>query len=160
MNSLVDLTESDLNRVIENAKERKYIRRRMEDEEYRKVHSKRTIIDANNHPHRTWVSMTIRNHKKRKFEVSVTHEELMQAAHEAQFCPICGVNLDWRFGTKGRPLPNSPTLDRVNNEKIITSDNFQIICYRCNSGKGQTSTEDYIIYCGVVYNRNKNRLGI
>lgn len=51
-------------------------------------------------------------------------------------CPVLGIEFEF---CKGRPLPSSPSLDRVNNEKGYSKSNVKIISWRANSLKNDAS---------------------
>ena len=59
-------------------------------------------------------------------------------------CPIFGIPLEWsgRRGNKSLPLPNSPSLDRIDPTKGYTKDNVWIISYRANTIKSNASHEE------------------
>jgi 5-methylcytosine-specific restriction endonuclease McrA len=62
---------------------------------------------------------------------------------DTHICGICGCTLNWKAGKK-IPLPEGPTLDRINNEEIMTLENVQIICHACNRAKGKTPMDEYM----------------
>jgi hypothetical protein len=52
--------------------------------------------------------------------------------------------MDWSLGTKGKGAnPNSPTLERVNNEKIVCKENILIVCHACNAFKGPLTIKQF-----------------
>ena len=105
-------------------------------------------------PIKTWCSQTIRNHKTDDYIVDIKRDELMKMAIKTKKCPICGITLDYSFGTKNNKLwINSPSLDRINNEKFLNLDNIQIICRRCNATKLNRSMKEFVIYCAKIYNK-------
>ena len=105
-------------------------------------------------PHRCWAMATLSCHKYCGFKIDITLDELDALATVTTRCqmPGCGCKLDWSRGTKdGKVRPNSPTLDRINNEDVITKDNIQILCYRCNTSKGPRTMIEFVDYCKSVY---------
>lgn len=44
----------------------------------------------------------------------------------------------------------SPTLDRLDNEEVIRSDNVLILCYKCNATKRDRTLKEFLDYCRVV----------
>lgn len=44
----------------------------------------------------------------------------------------------------------SPTLDRLDNEQIIRSDNILILCYQCNATKRDRTLKEFLDYCRAV----------
>jgi hypothetical protein len=99
------------------------------------------------HPVHVWAQKSLRRHERLGFAVSVTIEELVNLASRTNFCPYCGVALDFASG-KGIVRPNSPTVDRVNSEATMRLDNIQIICHACNSAKGKTPHAEFIASLG------------
>ena len=54
--------------------------------------------------------------------------------------------------------PNSPTLDRINNENVITNENIWIICSRCNATKLDRTLSEFIDYCQYIIDNKKQLL--
>lgn len=100
-------------------------------------------------PKKVWCSSTICGHKK-KFVVTVTTSELYELVKNKTTCDICGCKLDWSRGVKKHIRLNSPTLDRINNEQILTQQNIQILCSQCNVMKGNRPMNEFIAYCNMV----------
>jgi hypothetical protein len=44
----------------------------------------------------------------------------------------------------------SPTLDRLDNEKVIRSDNILILCYQRNATKRDRTLKEFLDYCWAV----------
>lgn len=93
----------------------------------------------------TWSGKSICNHEKDgctvKFDKFQLHEKIKHIEH----CNYCNIKLTWGYG-KGHSQ-SSPTLDRVNNEKIMTLDNVQVLCRQCNTSKGNRTHAEYIVHC-------------
>ncbi len=88
-------------------------------------------------PIRRWVLNTLNKHKKNGFDIRISLSELMEIAYRCVKCPYCETVLNWSIGNKGcGPRPNSPSLDRIYNSKIINKSSIQILCNRCNIIKG------------------------
>src|SRR3989304_2271033 len=85
-------------------------------------------------PYRYWAIGTINRHKRKGFTILSTIDEIEFLAKRIKNCSYCNIELDWSWGNKG-PKLNSPSLDRINNEKELRKDNIQIICYDCNAVK-------------------------
>lgn len=81
----------------------------------------------------------IRNHINHGYIVNITKDQLKILFENTKICPICGIDLIPNIGN-GHTW-NSPSLDRINNEKEININNIQIICKRCNVHK-QNKTMD------------------
>jgi 5-methylcytosine-specific restriction endonuclease McrA len=103
-----------------------------------------------NHPYSVWANNVRQQHKRRGIEVRLSRQELAEIAktETAKKCAYCETHLDWTYGTKkGQIQDNSPTADRLNNEKFIDRNNIRIVCYRCNMGKGRWTLAEFISHC-------------
>jgi hypothetical protein len=69
-------------------------------------------------------------------------------------CPILGIKLK----TNNRQVPkyNSPSLDRINNNRGYTKNNIQVISYRANTMKGDASPIELIRFAEWVLQNYKN----
>lgn len=102
-------------------------------------------------PHRVWATSVISGHKRNGYKIEITLNQLERLALKTQYCPICGVELDYSRLTKdGKNLYNSPSLDRKSNGNILTQSSVWIICKECNTTKGRRSMKNFIIYCKMV----------
>ena len=109
---------------------------------------KRRALTKN--PRFHWARMSIGNHKRSGFSIDINlFDDLLPLALEADKCKICDVPLSWGY-LNGKHLMTTPSLDRINNEKHITKNNIQIICFMCNSTKGIRTMPDFISYCKYV----------
>lgn len=107
-----------------------------------------------NFPHMRWASSTLCSHKGRGYSVCISSNELSILAKKTLRCQLCGENLDWA-ADRGKPLKfNSPTLDRVTNEKHVTMGNIMIVCYRCNMAKGQNSVRSTLDWAMQLLKHN------
>jgi len=104
-----------------------------------------------NNYHRFWSARTLIQHKGKGFSVKITKNELENIAEKTKYCLICDCKLDWKFGTGLNA--NSPTLDRINNQKTLTLNNVQIICSKCNRIKSNMSMNEFIEYCKMIYKK-------
>ncbi len=87
--------------------------------------------------------------EREKYDVALTIKELRNIATRTKVCPICGVTIDYSRG-KGTILDNSPSLDRINNENVLTKDNVWIICNKCNRTKSNRTLKEFVEYCQMV----------
>lgn len=109
------------------------------------------------YPHRWWSSGTRSLHRGRGYKINITLDELEKLAKPITHCPICDIKLDWSYGSKGKAKFNSPTLDRINNEKTLTKKNVWIICYSCNRTKSNKTMKEFYIYCKNFVEKFKGR---
>lgn len=100
-----------------------------------------------------WAMNTIKSHSKH-FKIEFSLEFLIEMAKQTSHCPLCGCELNWSRGNKGRrPRYNNPSLDRFYNEEVMTESNIKIICHRCNTVKSDGSYEEMINYCKEIIAR-------
>ena len=110
------------------------------------------------HPHYAWAKSSIKSHKRKGFEVQITVKELAEIAKESKSCPFCGNIFSWNQGNgNGKLHHNSPTLDRIDNGKIISDDSIQIICHRCNTTKSGRTMKEFIEYCKSIVEKYEKR---
>ena len=98
-------------------------------------------------PFGAWASDTITNHKRRGFIVNISIFDLKQIAKETKICKYCSGELKYGYGSKGKTVSLSPSLDRTDNEKELNIKNTQIICYNCNATKRSRTHDEFISYC-------------
>lgn len=103
------------------------------------------------YPIKDWVYATIANHKKR-YKVNVKAKELISLANLTTHCSICNKKLDYSHGKKKLNLA-SPTIDRINNEKVLNKNNIWIVCHQCNTTKGIRKFNEFVKYCEMVVNK-------
>lgn len=109
-----------------------------------------------NNPRKYWAYQSISSHRRVGYVVKLTSKELIALADKTQDCPICGSPIDWSVRKK-TIRPNTPSLDRVNNETELNSNNTMIICYKCNRTKGERTLSEFIEYCRKVANNEPLR---
>lgn len=109
------------------------------------------ILRVNKNPHRKWASGTLSRHRKSKYVVNITTDELAEIAKNCTCCKYCGTELNWKFGDKNRVVVmNSPSLDRIDNGNELSLENVQIICHKCNSRKYNDTEKEFIAFCNRV----------
>lgn len=122
---------------------------KLHPEVHRKVDAKRYLKN----PQKTWARATRAGHKRTGFDVIITLPELESLAHSTKNCFYCNCEIDWSLGNKGGKKPNSPSLDRLNNEQTLTTRNVVICCDQCNTTKGNRTFQGFIDYCTKIANR-------
>lgn len=69
---------------------------------------------------------------KRGIEFSITASDISLP----EKCPCCAVSMQMRSGPAEKgPLPNSPSIDRLDPSKGYVAGNVAVICWRCNEIK-------------------------
>ncbi len=122
---------------------------RVDNREEIAVRAKRRYL---NNRSRFWCTGTVRSHKRRGFKVEFAPVELWQIAKDTTHCGICNCRLIW-VSTTGQCMLSTPTLDRINNNGVLTLKNTQIICMQCNTTKGSRTMKEFISYCAMVANK-------
>jgi hypothetical protein len=102
-------------------------------------------------PYKFWASRTISGHKKRGFVVNLNIRQLEEIAKSIHQCPICDVTLSW--GGNSKTSKNSPTLDRTDNGNVLSQNNVQVICHKCNVTKSDRTMKEFVDYCRLVSSR-------
>lgn len=101
--------------------------------------------------HKYWAIATIQSHKRRFILRSTINVIwLTKIAKETKKCYLCNIKLDWNEKVNKGPLPISPSLDRIDNGKILNRKNIQIICQKCNITKGSRTMKEFINYCKKI----------
>lgn len=100
-------------------------------------------------PTRMWARDSINGHKRKGHKIEVTIDELEDFIKDHKYCMVCGVEMILGTGRNNSTLL-SPTIDRINNENLISLDSIQIICKRCNMTKSDRSMKEFVDYCRMV----------
>lgn len=123
---------------------------REKNKDRKKIYDKEYRENVNNYK-RQKIGLSLRKHTKKGFDVLVTLDECMKM--DNNYCFYCGCRLEWAQGTGFSNC--SPTIDRLNNENILTKNNIVFACHACNAGKSNGTVEEYIERCKrVVANEN------
>lgn len=70
-----------------------------------------------------------------------------------EFCPVLGLRLDYTQGTKGRPLDNSPSLDKIIPALGYVKGNIATISWRANVLKHDATLEEVVAIAGYIRSR-------
>lgn len=89
----------------------------------------------NTNPQSIMIRMSRCRAKKIGVEFTLTATDII-IPHE---CPILNIPL---FFTKGKVTHNTPSIDRINNNKGYTPDNIQIVSTRANKLKNDATIEE------------------
>ena len=127
--------------------------------EYYKIYRVDNKISLNAHkkylrnksPHLTRAKSSYYSHKQRGMILQLTISDIEEKFLSTKYCPICGKEMIIEYGNGHNRL--SPSLDRINNDSILTKDNTWIICNRCNTMKADLSMYEYVEYCKLVHEK-------
>ena len=89
---------------------------------------------------KTSKSNMIRSAKQRAKKKNIYFELTENDFDFVETCPILGIPLEFNFGSGGKD--NSPTLDRIDNNKGYIPGNVQVISAKANRMKSNGSPED------------------
>lgn len=88
----------------------------------------------------TWPASIIKNirhrAKKNGRRCSIVAADILVP----EFCPVLGIKLV--VSVTGKPLPNSPSVDRFYNDAGYTPDNIRVISHRANQLKRDATVEE------------------
>ena len=84
--------------------------------------------------------------KEKGLEFNLTREFLESIY--VQFCPILGTELS--YGGTGRIVPESATIDRIDNSKGYTTDNVQILSYKANRMKSDATHDELKAFANYI----------
>jgi len=109
------------------------------DKSYREKYGTRPDQSITNRKLTNW-----RNGAKRKgVEFDLEYDDIPWVTH----CPILGVKLDYDRKGHGNNGPDSPSLDRINNEKGYVKGNVQVISRLANTMKNSATPEQIRQFC-------------
>lgn len=118
-----------------------------------KEHTRKVSLQwANKNPLRKWMHGTLSQHKRLGFIVNFSNDEFLKwLERQPKKCNYCGAELNFTHGTKdGKVIKTSPTLDRINNETVLTLENIQLLCHSCNATKQDRGHDEFINYCNEL----------
>jgi len=103
-------------------------------------------IQRKKYPIKAWCKGTIYGHKKRGYKILFGYKELLPIAKNSMCCSICNDKLSWIL-KNGTTQSNTPTLDSVDNKKILSLKNIQILCHKCNRTKSNRNMKELYKWC-------------
>lgn len=101
-----------------------------------------------------YMTCAARNRAKNKgleFNININYVRSLVVSR----CPVFDVPLEWSCcrGRKSEPLPNSPSLDRIDNSKGYIEGNVWIISHRANCVKNNASLEEIQMMANALKNK-------
>lgn len=120
---------------------------------------KRMVINTRNwrnrNSKRIWAQSRINGHKRDNYEIKITKEELIDFIKNINTCAICGIEINFiqGIGNNEHNYSNRASLDDINNSHIISINNIQIVCHRCNSTKHNRSMKEFLSYCKMIVDK-------
>ena len=104
-------------------------------------------------PKKTWAARVIASHRQRGFKVMFSVISLTKNIALLKNCPVCGKTIDWlykRTPTQQGPGLVCPSLDNLDNSRVLTLKNIKVMCFQCNVGKSTGTLDEYIQHCKNV----------
>jgi 5-methylcytosine-specific restriction endonuclease McrA len=132
-----------------------YTIRKNEDLSFTQTSTERHKKWRNKYPLYSWIHTSRDKHKRNGYIITFTSKEFVEKFKHITNCPYCGINLDFTPNSL-KQLCNRPTLDRINNENIMTLENVQILCHTCNTAKGSMPHKIFINYIKKIVSRCSN----
>ena len=124
---------------------KKYRERNSENVKESSRKYKRRLKETN--PQLLFARNSYNSHKKRGHIVNLTVDEICEIAKKVTNCPFCGIELNYRNYTT---LSDTPSLDRIDNEKELNRENVMIICHKCNITKSNRTLKEFVEYCRKI----------
>lgn len=91
--------------------------------------------------------------KDKGLEFDLTYEDVVVPKH----CPILGIELKMHKGRSGGN-PNSPALDRVDNNKGYVKGNVMVMSHLANMMKSSATTEEMVLFAEWVIKIHGNSI--
>lgn len=87
-----------------------------------------------------YLDRILRSAKIRALEKGIPFSISKNNIHIPEFCPVLGIKLE--IGGGREQVDNSPSLDRLDNNKGYTPDNVRVISYRANRLKSDATAQE------------------
>ena len=101
-------------------------------------------------------SNTFLNHKRLGYTMTITQSEIETLFRESEVCPICGIKYITEYGVGHSN--SSQSLDRIDNDKELRSDNVWVICQKCNTLKGDSTMKEFVKRSKMVVEKFEGRV--
>lgn len=128
------------------ARESQHQRRAADPEHYREMGRSSNAAD----PYRAFARGTIRDHRRTGCTINFSIDDLVAPARATPDCPICRCALNWDYSKPRRSADDSPTLDRINNNTVLSINDVQVICHSCNRTKSDRTAAEFAEWCRIV----------
>jgi hypothetical protein len=92
-------------------------------------------------PKGTWLRETFRAARLRAKKAGLPFDQEIPALELPDICPVLGIKLVYG-GLHGKPLPTSPSLDRIRPELGYVAGNLRVISNRANTLKNNATVEE------------------
>lgn len=114
------------------------------------VATKKELYCKTCRPFNKWAHTRIAHKKGLGIKINFSAKWLTKKAHDTTHCELCGKELV--YNAEGS-YANFASLDRINNDEILTEDNTWIVCYQCNTTKSNRTLEEFLDYCKRITER-------
>ena len=94
--------------------------------------------------------------KKRNLEFNITENEIFEILEKQNFkCALSGVNIIFGETATNHKKNTTASIDRIDNSKGYTKENIQIVHKIINIMRNKFEIHEYINWCNLVSNHNK-----
>ena len=107
----------------------------------------RHMILRRSNPRLRLITSSRKNAKRRNLEHTITYKDLEILP---KFCPYLGLELDYYLEISSRNHPSLPSIDRIDSSKGYVPGNIEIISYRANTLKGNSSIKELKLFAKEI----------
>lgn len=140
--------ESNKNYYIKNSNKIKEISK-IYRQKNKEIRSQKRKEDHRKNPIPNMIQSSRERAKKKGIEHNLTNTDIIIP----KVCPVLGIPI---IVGEGKPTPNSPSIDRIDNTKGYTKDNIIIVSWRANDLKRNATIEELekilVFYKGITKN--------
>ena len=111
-----------------------------ESQQYTKKHKKEISIYMRNYREKNYKIILLKEAKRRANRAMIEFNIDIEDIKFPDKCPVLGIPIFIKQG-KGR-LPNTPSIDRIDNTKGYSKDNIIIVSWRANNLKSDASIHE------------------
>lgn len=86
-----------------------------------------------------------RSAKRRGLDFDLKPEDIIKLVYETKVCPVFGFELN-----HGSDRWDSPSIDRIDNNRGYTLDNVMVMSQKANTAKGSMSREELVMFARWV----------
>jgi len=105
-------------------------------------------------PNKYRAGAMLRDHASKGFKILIPSSYLEGLLDGATHCSICGKELKHDLGDGYSP--DSPSIDRYDNEDELRYDNIWVVCRKCNSTKSNRTMKEFYDYCKGITEKFKS----
>ena len=96
-----------------------------------------------------WCGRILVKSRGRAKRIGVDHNITVDDIEQPKYCRYLGMELDYTAG-RGRAHPDSPSLDRIDNDKGYIKGNVQVISTLANTMKSYATREQLLLFAKTI----------